>query len=1161
MIDFFQNIFSKLIQFAAVHCLSFVHDINFFLMKNKFFSLALIVFLSSTSLFASNYYWVGGTGTWSDYATHWATSSGGTVFHVTIPSPSDDVFFDSNSFPAAGDTLYMDTTITNCRTMDWTGVNNTPTFYGIQINLILYGSFILSPGINWKASGGLTFLSNTQEVFNTAGVVMSPSLNGIDLSFSGNGTWDLLSDLDMGGAASYSNIALSNVTFYSHGHNIHAGDIWMSAASDIYLDNSFINCASWDASQLTGILDADSAVFQTGSFVGGNGFIYSDVTCYSITQTGNCVFRDVVFSFGITTSGNNIFRNATSVAGYSINQISGGSGDVYNKLTLSAQSVSVGGISCDTLIFNNPGQSIALSTGDTIQINSLLLADGSCGGLTSMRASSGTAVLNVPAGTVTMNYMLLENLTGAGGATFIANNSINAGNVNGITVNSPAPQNLYWVGGTGYWDDVSHWALSSGGAGGNCIPNAFDNVFFDINSFPTANDTLYCINSPIMTCKTMDWTGVTNAPTFYGSNIGIEINGSFILSPGMNWKVSGGLNFLSNAQEVFNTAGVVMSPSLNGIDLSFWGNGATWDLLSDLDMGAAAYFSDIAISNVTFYSHGHNIHAGDISISAASAVYLENSSINCASWNVDQLTGILDADSAFFQAATSFYGGDGHIYNDVNCFHINQTNNCVFHDVVFNSGIVASNFNTFHNVSSAYGILQTGINGTGNTFNKLTLSGSMVSFSGVYGINTCDTLIFNNPGQQISMNSGDTITVVHLLLIQSDPGFPTSIQTSIGNGTIIVQNDSVCTDFIYLKNIIATGGAIFFAGDHSVDLGGNSGWNWVPCAPLISNVWPGDCNYDLITDNFDLLNIGVAYGDTGYVRLGASLSYTAQPCQDWYYQFINAVNVKHADCDGNGIVDAPDSSAISLNYGLTHPARLAQQDESNTVGTELAFVLPPVIIPGTNVSVPITLGTNVIPANGVYGIAFTVNYDPAFIQPGTMSVSYSGSWVENTSNHLNLEKDFPGAGKTDIAFTRIDHIDISGYGMIATLNFVASPTASGPFSLNFSHVRAISHNEIEIPIQTISNGTYVSIEENESEISSIVYPNPMHQQSKIIFSNPNHETWMLSLEDVTGRIAQPEISTTENLFLIEKKNLGNGIYFYRIRNKEGRSGKGKIVIE
>src|SRR5678816_3095058 len=116
-------------------------------MKRIYFSLIFLVSFSQLSI-ATDYYWVGGSGAWSDYAHHWATSSGGTVFHVTVPSPNDDVFIDSNSFPVTGDTLFLDTTITNCHDMDWSGVTNTPTISG-NINLWIYGSFTLSPGMKW----------------------------------------------------------------------------------------------------------------------------------------------------------------------------------------------------------------------------------------------------------------------------------------------------------------------------------------------------------------------------------------------------------------------------------------------------------------------------------------------------------------------------------------------------------------------------------------------------------------------------------------------------------------------------------------------------------------------------------------------------------------------------------------------------------------------------------------------------------------------------------------------------------------------------------------------------------------------------------------------------------------------------------------------------
>ena len=42
----------------------------------------------------------------------------------------------------------------------------------------------------------------------------------------------------------------------------------------------------------------------------------------------------------------------------------------------------------------------------------------------------------------------------------------------------------YWVGGTASWDATAgtKWALTSGGGGGQAVPTASDDVFFDVGS-------------------------------------------------------------------------------------------------------------------------------------------------------------------------------------------------------------------------------------------------------------------------------------------------------------------------------------------------------------------------------------------------------------------------------------------------------------------------------------------------------------------------------------------------------------------------------------------------------------------------------------------------------------------------------------------------------
>jgi len=62
------------------------------------------LFFVSTSLCAADYFWVGGSGNWSDIS-NWATTSGGATTHAQAPTSNDDVFFDANSFNGAMDVL------------------------------------------------------------------------------------------------------------------------------------------------------------------------------------------------------------------------------------------------------------------------------------------------------------------------------------------------------------------------------------------------------------------------------------------------------------------------------------------------------------------------------------------------------------------------------------------------------------------------------------------------------------------------------------------------------------------------------------------------------------------------------------------------------------------------------------------------------------------------------------------------------------------------------------------------------------------------------------------------------------------------------------------------------------------------------------------------
>ena len=76
--------------------------------------------------------------------------------------------------------------------------------------------------------------------------------------------------------------------------------------------------------------------------------------------------------------------------------------------------------------------------------------------------------------------------------------------------------NRYWVGGTAAWDGTAgtKWALTSGGAGGQAVPTASDDVFFD-----AASGAVTCTIS----------AGNTGALYTFGYTGNFNINGQFAL--------------------------------------------------------------------------------------------------------------------------------------------------------------------------------------------------------------------------------------------------------------------------------------------------------------------------------------------------------------------------------------------------------------------------------------------------------------------------------------------------------------------------------------------------------------------------------------------------------------------------------------------------------
>jgi hypothetical protein len=324
-----------------------------------------------------------------------------------------------------------------------------------------------------------------------------------------------------------------------------------------------------------------------------------------------------------------------------------------------------------------------------------------------------------------------------------------------------------------------------------------------------------------------------------------------------------------------------------------------------------------------------------------------------------------------------------------------------------------------------------------------------------------------------------------------------------------------------------------------------------------SCVWPGDANADGITNNFDLLPIGQHHGTSGLTRTNASLNYNCQPARNWGTTISGtpSVDLKHVDTDGNATINDADTNAIVLNWTQTH----LRSNNNVSTGIDL-YIDTATAIPGDTVRLPIMLGSTFVP-NG-YGIAFTVNYDPAGIDTGTVLIDFNNSWLGTINNDMiGIQKDFYNQGQIEVALTRTNQIAAAGSGTIGHINFtikddVLPKSAFLRLDFDITNIRFIDPMGtvipvIGIPTQVLVTDGFTSTETllSKQENALTVFPNPTTGQIQIQSLVEEIET--ILIYNLTGTLLyQKENINTLNTTL-DLKALPTGIYIATVISEKG----------
>ena len=296
----------------------------------------------------ANRYWVGGAAAWDGTAaSKWATSSGGGGGE-TVPTASDDVFFD-----AASGAVAVEVTVnsTPCLSLNFTGF--TGTLSGNN-SLHISGSLTYVAGMTLSYTGAMTFnaTSGSHTVTTAGKQTRAMIFNGV------GGTWTLQDNLTTHSGAS---VSLTNGTLDFNDFDVSTGTFGSSSnltTRTLYMGSGTItlnsNGSVWNCLFTTGLtLNAETSTIKinknfTSTFAGGsqtyNNIWITGTNANDLTISGSNTFNDfkndksvahnLLFTAGTTqtvttfdvsgSSGNVITINSTSTATHTLTKSGGG---------------------------------------------------------------------------------------------------------------------------------------------------------------------------------------------------------------------------------------------------------------------------------------------------------------------------------------------------------------------------------------------------------------------------------------------------------------------------------------------------------------------------------------------------------------------------------------------------------------------------------------------------------------------------------------------------------------------------------------------------------------------------------------------------------------------------------------------------------------------
>jgi hypothetical protein len=417
----------------------------------KFLFLFAFISFFNNDLNAQVYYWVGGSGDWSDTA-HWSNNSDG-MPNEGPPTANSTVIFDANSFNAIGQTVNVNSNI-NVRAIIWNldstetigvaaSVFFNPNFQGLLAtdSMKVNGSFVLHPSMTFTFNGPSFFTGGANDSIVPSGH-----------SFGGN------------------------ITIDTYGQNLTIlGDInttgnFIYKKGGLFIDNISITCQRFDAFYSgSKTLNANNTIFNL------NG---ADTVARS-KPMNSLIGSNRVFNINNSTTTNYLLIGM------------GGTSQNWGRLNFLNKNIRfITDSYFDTITHANCIENIEIVGGVKLKCQIFSIDGNNCRYINFKGITSTASIDNLSNWNI--DFFKIQNLKCLG-VPISATNTFDLGNNQNWTIVEDITSSiaLYWIGGQGNFNDCQNWSLVSGGVTINQVPTPNDTVYFTAPSFDIANDTLF----------------------------------------------------------------------------------------------------------------------------------------------------------------------------------------------------------------------------------------------------------------------------------------------------------------------------------------------------------------------------------------------------------------------------------------------------------------------------------------------------------------------------------------------------------------------------------------------------------------------------------------------------------------------------------------------